>query len=190
MVVVEPLLPLSAARGRPRAGGDRRFGSDKCGTGIASRDLTERCGPRKTINYRFWRRPATARSSHPATAGAAPCQRDLAPPICATGLLRGGTNRSSESVGHFALVCRDVLAWNGNPCRSRSLGATLRAGCSTGSSSPDWLSRKHLGWCRRRHSVPVWAQSAFRCRWYRQPAATPEKDETMTWPTDGSGGST
>jgi transposase len=55
--VLEPLLPVSGARGRPRVD-DRRVINGmlyKCKTGIAWRDLPERYGPWKTVYNRFWR---------------------------------------------------------------------------------------------------------------------------------------
>ena len=55
--VIEPLLPLSGAKGRPRVD-DRRVINGmlcKCKTGIVWRDLPERYGPWKTICNRFWR---------------------------------------------------------------------------------------------------------------------------------------
>jgi transposase len=56
---IEPLLPPSGTKGRPRAD-DRRVIDGmlhKAKTGIAWRDLPERHGPWKTIYTRFWRRP-------------------------------------------------------------------------------------------------------------------------------------
>lgn len=56
-LVVEPLLPVSGAAGRPRVD-DRRVINGmlyKCKTGIAWRDLPERYGPWKTVYNRFWR---------------------------------------------------------------------------------------------------------------------------------------
>jgi transposase len=55
--VIEPLLPVSGAKGRPRVD-DRRVINGmlyKCKTGIAWRDLPERYGPWKTVYNRFWR---------------------------------------------------------------------------------------------------------------------------------------
>ena len=55
--VVEPLLPVSGAKGRPRVD-DRRVINGmlyKCKTGIAWRDLPERYGSWKTVYNRFWR---------------------------------------------------------------------------------------------------------------------------------------
>ena len=55
--VIEPLLPLSGVKGRPRVD-DRRVINGmlyKCKTGIAWRDLPERYGPWKTVYNRFWR---------------------------------------------------------------------------------------------------------------------------------------
>jgi transposase len=55
--VVEPLLPASGARGRPRVD-DRRVINGmlfKAKTGIAWRDLPERYGPWTTVYNRFWR---------------------------------------------------------------------------------------------------------------------------------------
>ena len=55
--VVEPLLPVSGSKGRPRVD-DRRVLNGmvyKCKTGIAWRDLPERYGPWKTVYNRFWR---------------------------------------------------------------------------------------------------------------------------------------
>jgi transposase len=54
---VEPLLPPSGARGRPRVD-DRRVINGmlfKAKTGVAWRDLPERYGPWKTVYNRFWR---------------------------------------------------------------------------------------------------------------------------------------
>ena len=55
--VIEPLLPASGARGRPRVD-DRRVINGmlfKAKTGVAWRDLPERYGPWKTVYNRFWR---------------------------------------------------------------------------------------------------------------------------------------
>jgi transposase len=55
--VIEPLLPRSGAKGRPRVD-DRRVINGmlfKAKTGVAWRDLPERYGPWKTIYTRFWR---------------------------------------------------------------------------------------------------------------------------------------
>jgi transposase len=55
--VIQPLLPVSGAKGRPRVD-DRRVINGmlyKCKTGIAWRDLPERYGPWKTVYNRFWR---------------------------------------------------------------------------------------------------------------------------------------
>jgi transposase len=55
--VVEPLLPVSGAKGRPRVD-DRRVINGmlfKAKTGVAWRDLPERYGPWKTAYNRFWR---------------------------------------------------------------------------------------------------------------------------------------
>jgi transposase len=55
--VIEPLLPVSGAAGRPRVD-DRRVINGmlyKCKTGIAWRDLPERYGSWKTVYNRFWR---------------------------------------------------------------------------------------------------------------------------------------
>jgi transposase len=55
--VIEPLLPVSGARGRPRVD-DRRVINGmlfKAKTGVAWRDLPERYGPWKTVYNRFWR---------------------------------------------------------------------------------------------------------------------------------------
>ena len=55
--VIEPLLPRSGVKGRPRVD-DRRVINGmlyKCKTGIAWRDLPERYGPWKTVYNRFWR---------------------------------------------------------------------------------------------------------------------------------------
>jgi transposase len=55
--VIEPLLPVSGAKGRPRVD-DRRVINGmlyKCKTGIAWRDLPGRYGPWKTVYNRFWR---------------------------------------------------------------------------------------------------------------------------------------
>jgi transposase len=55
--VIEPLLPVSGAKGRQRVD-DRRVINGmvyKCKTGIAWRDLPERYGPWKTVYNRFWR---------------------------------------------------------------------------------------------------------------------------------------
>lgn len=55
--VVEPLLPASGVKGRPRVD-DRRVINGilyKCKTGIAWRDLPVRYGPWKTVYNRFWR---------------------------------------------------------------------------------------------------------------------------------------
>jgi transposase len=55
--VVEPLLPVSGAKGRPRID-DRRVINGmlfKAKTGVAWRDLPERYGPWKTVYNRFWR---------------------------------------------------------------------------------------------------------------------------------------
>ena len=54
---IEPLLPPSGTKGRPRTD-DRRVINgmlDKAKTGIAWRDLPERYGPWKTVYTRFWR---------------------------------------------------------------------------------------------------------------------------------------
>jgi transposase len=55
--VIEPLLPASGVKGRPRAD-DRRVINGmlfKAKTGVAWRDLPERYGPWKTVYNRFWR---------------------------------------------------------------------------------------------------------------------------------------
>ncbi len=55
--VIEPLLPVSGAKGRPRVD-DRRVINGmlyKAKTGVAWRDLPERYGPWKTVYNRFWR---------------------------------------------------------------------------------------------------------------------------------------
>lgn len=55
--VIEPLLPVSGVRGRPRVD-DRRVINGmlyKAKTGIAWRDLPQRYGPWKTVYNRFWR---------------------------------------------------------------------------------------------------------------------------------------
>jgi len=55
--VVEPLLPVSGAKGRLRVD-DRRVINGmlfKAKTGVAWRDLPERYGPWKTVYNRFWR---------------------------------------------------------------------------------------------------------------------------------------
>jgi transposase len=55
--VIQPLLPASGTKGRPRVD-DRRVINGmlyKCKTGIAWRDLPERYGPWKTVYNRFWR---------------------------------------------------------------------------------------------------------------------------------------
>jgi transposase len=55
--VIEPLLPVSGSKGRPRVD-DRRVIDGmlfKAKTGIAWRDLPERYGPWKTVYNRFWR---------------------------------------------------------------------------------------------------------------------------------------
>jgi transposase len=55
--VVEPLLPVSGAKGRPRID-DRRVINGmlfKAKTGVAWPDLPERYGPWKTVYNRFWR---------------------------------------------------------------------------------------------------------------------------------------
>jgi transposase len=55
--VIEPLLPPSGAKGRPRVD-DRRVLNGmlfKAKTGVAWRDLPERYGPWKTVYNRFWR---------------------------------------------------------------------------------------------------------------------------------------
>lgn len=55
--VIEPLLPVSGAKGRPRVD-DRRVINGmlyKCKTGIAWRDLPDRYGPWTTVYNRFWR---------------------------------------------------------------------------------------------------------------------------------------
>jgi transposase len=55
--VIEPFLPVSGVKGRPRVD-DRRVINGmlyKCKTGIAWRDLPERYGPWKTVYNRFWR---------------------------------------------------------------------------------------------------------------------------------------
>ena len=55
--VIESLLPVSGARGRPRVD-DRRVINGmlfKAKTGVAWRDLPERYGPWKTVYNRFWR---------------------------------------------------------------------------------------------------------------------------------------
>jgi len=54
---VEPLLPASGAKGRPRVD-DRRVINGmlfKAKTGVAWRDLPQRYGPWKTVYNRFWR---------------------------------------------------------------------------------------------------------------------------------------
>jgi transposase len=54
---VEPLLPVSGAKGRPRTD-DRRVINGmlfKAKTGVAWRDLPQRYGPWKTVYNRFWR---------------------------------------------------------------------------------------------------------------------------------------
>lgn len=54
---IEPLLPPSGTKGRPRVD-DRRVINGmlfKAKTGIAWRDLPERYGPWKTVYTRFWR---------------------------------------------------------------------------------------------------------------------------------------
>ncbi|MEU1953419.1 IS5 family transposase [Nocardia rhamnosiphila] len=54
---IEPLLPVSGAKGRPRVD-DRRILNAmlyKAKTGVAWRDLPERYGPWKTVYNRFWR---------------------------------------------------------------------------------------------------------------------------------------
>jgi transposase len=56
-LVIEPLLPVSGAKGRPRVD-DRRVINGmlyKCKTGIAWRDLPQRYGPWTTVYNRFWR---------------------------------------------------------------------------------------------------------------------------------------
>ena len=55
--VIEPLLPASGVRGRPRVD-DRQVINGmlfKAKTGVAWRDLPERYGPWKTVYNRFWR---------------------------------------------------------------------------------------------------------------------------------------
>jgi transposase len=55
--VIEPLLPASGVKGRPRVD-DRRVINGmlfKAKTGVAWRDLPERYGPWKTVYNRFWR---------------------------------------------------------------------------------------------------------------------------------------
>jgi transposase len=55
--VIEPLLPVSGLKGRPRVD-DRRVINGmlfKAKTGLAWRDLPERYGPWKTVYNRFWR---------------------------------------------------------------------------------------------------------------------------------------
>jgi hypothetical protein len=55
--IIEPLLPVSGAKGRPRVD-DRRVINGmlfKAKTGVAWRDLPERYGPWKTVYNRFWR---------------------------------------------------------------------------------------------------------------------------------------
>ena len=55
--VIEPLLPVSGVKGRPRVD-DRRVINGmlfKAKTGVAWRDLPERYGPWKTVYTRFWR---------------------------------------------------------------------------------------------------------------------------------------
>jgi transposase len=55
--VIQPLLPASGAKGRPRVD-DRRVINGmlfKAKTGVAWRDLPERYGPWKTVYNRFWR---------------------------------------------------------------------------------------------------------------------------------------
>lgn len=55
--MIEPLLPVSGVRGRPRV--DDRWVINgmlcKAKTGVAWRDLPERYGPWKTVCTRFWR---------------------------------------------------------------------------------------------------------------------------------------
>jgi transposase len=56
-LVIEPLLPVSGVKGRPRVD-DRRVINGmlfKAKTGVAWRDLPERYGPWKTVYNRFWR---------------------------------------------------------------------------------------------------------------------------------------
>lgn len=56
-LVIQPLLPASGTKGRPRVD-DRRVINGmlyKCKTGIAWRDLPQRYGPWKTVYNRFWR---------------------------------------------------------------------------------------------------------------------------------------
>lgn len=55
--MIEPLLPTSGTKGRPRVD-DRRVINGmlfKAKTGVAWRDLPERYGPWKTVCNRFWR---------------------------------------------------------------------------------------------------------------------------------------
>ncbi|MBB2939911.1 transposase [Amycolatopsis bartoniae] len=55
--VIQPLLPVSGAKGRPRVD-DRRVVNGmlfKAKTGVAWRDLPERYGPWTTVYNRFWR---------------------------------------------------------------------------------------------------------------------------------------
>ncbi len=55
--VIEPLLPASGTKGRPRVD-DRRVINGmlfKAKTGVAWRDLPGRYGPWKTVYNRFWR---------------------------------------------------------------------------------------------------------------------------------------
>lgn len=55
--VIEPLLPASGVKGRPRVD-DRRVINGmlfKAKTGVAWRGLPERYGPWKTVYNRFWR---------------------------------------------------------------------------------------------------------------------------------------
>ena len=55
--MIEPLLPVSGTKGRPRVD-DRRVINGmlfKAKTGVAWRDLPERYGPWKTVYNRFWR---------------------------------------------------------------------------------------------------------------------------------------
>ncbi|MFJ9786738.1 IS5 family transposase [Amycolatopsis sp. NPDC101161] len=56
-LVIQPLLPVSGARGRPRVDDSRVINGMlfKAKTGVAWRDLPRRYGPWKTVYSRFWR---------------------------------------------------------------------------------------------------------------------------------------
>ncbi|WP_089961323.1 transposase [Lentzea xinjiangensis] len=66
---LQPLLPASGAKGRPRVDGRRVIDGMlfKAKTGVSWRDQPERYGPWKTVGNRFWRwsRNGTCSSRRP-----------------------------------------------------------------------------------------------------------------------------